>query len=272
MRVLHLVAGAKWTGAAAVAHDWVAALRGSGIEAQLGFEAPQGPLASRLAGVGWARPLFSRGRDPVSAVRDARRLREMVRREGFEIVHVHSTHDHFLAAWALGRTGVPIVRTIHNARHVRRDPISRLLFARTEGFAFGNRDLAASFGRPGPVHLPVVDTDRFAPGPASPQLRRRLGIPDGAVVLGTVGKLSAGRGHAEAIEAAAPLGPGVVLLHVRPETSGRDTRKSACPTSTAFSTSSSSPPPGRSRVTARSRRRWPAAFRSRRSRSPALLT
>ncbi|HZI64935.1 MAG TPA: hypothetical protein VFF17_00080, partial [Thermoanaerobaculia bacterium] len=62
MRILHLVAGEKWTGAAAVVFDQTAALVAAGIEAQFGF-VRDSPLAARLFPIGWARPLLSPARD-----------------------------------------------------------------------------------------------------------------------------------------------------------------------------------------------------------------
>jgi glycosyltransferase involved in cell wall biosynthesis len=58
----------------------------------------------------------------------------------------------------------------------------------------------------------VVDPEIFSPGPRSDKAASVL--PSGAFVVGTVGKLAAGRGHEEAIAAAAPLGDAAVLLHV----------------------------------------------------------
>jgi glycosyltransferase involved in cell wall biosynthesis len=225
MRILHLVAGEKWTGAAAVAFDQTAALVAAGVEAQFGF--PRGsPLAARLLPLGWARPLLSPARDRLRFFRDARELRRTIDRELFDVVHCHSSHDHYVAA-AARRSGSPlVVRTIHNVDHARGDPLTRRLFRRTDAFAFANRTIAEKVGRAGPVHSPVVDPIRFSPG-EKPSLRlRALGIAEGAFVVGTVGKLALGRGHREAVEAVARLPEDVVLLHVgkgelRPELEAR---------------------------------------------------
>ena len=213
MRLLQLVAGEKWTGAAAVVYDQTAALVASGVEAQFGFVGDS-PLALRLLPLGWARPLLSRPRGPLDYVRDVRRLRETLRRERFDVVHCHLSHDHFLAAAAVRGTGARLARTFHNLAHVRRDPASRELTRRTAGFAFANRVIARKFGRTGPIHSPVVDTSRFRPGDAPREMREKLGIPAGAFVVGTIGKMAEGRGHREAIAAAAALPPPAVLLHV----------------------------------------------------------
>jgi glycosyltransferase involved in cell wall biosynthesis len=213
VRILQLVAGEKWTGTAAVVFDQTAALVAAGVEAQFGFVRAS-PLARRLLPLGWARPLLSRSRTPLGYLRDVRFVKDTLLREGFDVVHCHLSHDHFVAAAAVRGTGIALARTFHHLDSLRRDPVSRVLFRRADGFAFANRGIAARFGRPGPVHSPVVDPERFRPGARPEERLRGLGIPDGSFVVGTVGKIAARRGHREAIEAARALAPHAVLLHV----------------------------------------------------------
>jgi glycosyltransferase involved in cell wall biosynthesis len=213
MRLLQLVAGEKWTGVAAVVYDQTAALVAAGVEAQFGF-VRDSPLARRLLPLGWARPLLSRPRGPFDYVRDVRSLRETLCRERFDVVHCHLSHDHFLAAAAIRGTPAVLARTFHHLAHVRTDFVSRGLMRRTAGFAFANRAIAGKLGRAGPVHSPVVDPRRFRPGDLPRELLAKLGVPAGAFVVGTVGKMAAGRGHEEAIDAAAALPAPAVLLHV----------------------------------------------------------
>ncbi|MDQ5871374.1 MAG: glycosyltransferase, partial [Acidobacteriota bacterium] len=183
------------------------------------------PLAARLLPIGWARPLLSPARDRLRFFRDVRELRRTIDRELFDVVHCHSSHDHYAAA-AARRSGVPlVVRTIHNLEHARGDLLSRRLFRRTDAFVFANRAIAEAFGADGPIQTPVVDAARFSPREKPLSRLRALGVPDGAFVVGTVGKLAAGRGHREAIESAAAL-LSVILLHVgkgelRPELESR---------------------------------------------------
>ncbi len=99
MRILNLVAGEKWTGPAAVAFDQTAALVAAGVEAQFAFVAGS-LLAQRILPLGWARPLITHPRTPGNVLRDARRLRETILRERFDILHAHTTHDHALAVLA----------------------------------------------------------------------------------------------------------------------------------------------------------------------------
>jgi glycosyltransferase involved in cell wall biosynthesis len=224
VRILQLIAGEKWTGAAAVVFDQTAALVAGGVEAQFGF-VRDSPLARRLFPIGWARPLLSPARDRLRYFRDVRELRETIDREFFDVVHCHASHDHYVAAAARRREATLLVRTVHNLGHARGDPLTRRLFRRTDALAFANAAIAAKLGG-GPVLPPVVDPVRFSPGEKPFGLLTGLGVPEGAFVIGTVGKIAAGRGHREAIEAAAPLAADSVLLHVgkgelRPELEGR---------------------------------------------------
>lgn len=212
MRILHVVASEKWTGAAAVVWEWTQALVAAGIEAQFAFVAGS-PLARRLGPMGGARPLFSRAHGAAGALADRRRLRDTLLQERFDVVHAHLSHDHYLAVAAIAGTGSRLARTIHHLDQARRDPFTRALFRRTAAFSFANRAIALRCRESGPVHSPVVDAARFSPGPRPLALADRLGAPRGAWVAGTVGKLARGRGHEESIGAAAGV-DGAVLLHV----------------------------------------------------------
>jgi glycosyltransferase involved in cell wall biosynthesis len=216
MRVLQLVAGEKWTGTAAVVFDQTAALVAAGIEAQFGFVA-ESPLATRLLPLGWARPIFSPARRRFRFPRDVRTLADTMGRERFDVVHCHSSHDHYVAAAARRAAGPHrplLTRTIHRMEHGRADPFARALFRATDAFAYANGAIAQRFGRNGPVFSPVVDSNRFRPGEKPIGRLRALNVPDGSFVVGTVGKIAAGRGHLEAIEVSSTLPTDVVLLHV----------------------------------------------------------
>ena len=193
MRILNLVAGQKWTGTAAVVFDQTAALVAAGVEAQFGFVGDS-PLAERLGSLGWARPLLLPARGPLDYARDVRRLAEALRREAFDVVHAHATHDHHVAAWAARGTRARLVRTIHNLRHVRSDFATRMLFRRTRAFAF-------------------ADTGAFHPAESRKAARLEAGLPAAGILVGTVGKVAMGRGHREAIGAAAGI-PEITLVHV----------------------------------------------------------
>lgn len=212
MRVLNLVAGEKWTGPATVVFDQTAALVAAGVEAQYAFVAGS-LLAARLLPLGWARPLITHPRTPANAFRDARCLRETILRERFDILHAHTTHDHALAVLAARGTPARIARTLHHLRNARPGPASGALFRRTRGFAFANQAIAEAFGGPGAVLPPVVDTEHFRPSNESAGTRTRSGVAEGFLLAGTVGKMAAGRGHEEAIRAAAGISS-LAIAHV----------------------------------------------------------
>ena len=213
MRILHVVAGEKWTGVAAVVFDWTRALVDAGVEAQFAFVGSS-PLAHRILPLGWARPLLTNPHSLAGALRDLPVLRATIERERFDVVHTHLSHDHYLAGLAVPRGPVRLVRTLHHRRHAKPDLFLRGLFRRTRAFAFANRDIAGAFDAAGPVHPPTVDAAIFMPGEKPEGLRGGLRLPPGSFVLGTVGKVARGRGHEEAIDAAAPLGENVLLMHV----------------------------------------------------------
>jgi glycosyltransferase involved in cell wall biosynthesis len=228
VRILHLVAGEKWTGVAAVSFDQTAALVAGGVEAQFGF-VRESPLAARLLPLGWARPLLSPARNPLRYLRDVRTVAATLERERFDIVHCHGSHDHYVAAAArrlAGNGDFLLARTIHSVEHARGDPVSRMLFRAADALVFANRAIAKAVGRNGPVQSPVVDPERFRPGEKPVDRLGSLGVPERSFVVGTVGKLALHRGHREAIEVASTLSPDVVLLHVgkgelRPELESR---------------------------------------------------
>jgi glycosyltransferase involved in cell wall biosynthesis len=91
----------------------------------------------------------------------------------------------------------------------------RVFLGGATAYAFANREIAERFGDPGPVLPPVVDVERFRPGPSTERLEtlRRFSVPEGMLLAGTVGKMAAGRGHEEAIAAAAEV-PSLGLVHV----------------------------------------------------------
>lgn len=210
VRVLQLVAGEKWTGPAAVVFDQTAALIAAGVEAQFAFVAGS-LLGERLLPLGWARPLITHPRTLGNLLRDARRLRGTVLREKFDVLHAHTTHDHALAALAARGTPARLARTVHHLRNAVRGLGTGALFRRAQGIAFANTAIAERSGAPGPVLPPVVDAERFRPGPGRAETLARFGVPEGFVLAGTVGKIAAGRGHEEAIEAGVSA---VALVHV----------------------------------------------------------
>jgi glycosyltransferase involved in cell wall biosynthesis len=206
LTVLHLAANRWWTGSADPVIRLVLALRERGHHALLGmipgdrFEAK-----AREAGLAPVPGLHLRARGGVLALaRDVRRIRAVVVEEGVDIIHTHHSHDHWLAALstALGtrRARVPVVRTFHNLRSVRRSVLARALYRRTAVAFAVSRQIEA---RCREVGLPasrvrwipgMADLPRFSPGEQGQAIRDEFKLGT-APVIATVSRLAPNRGH-----------------------------------------------------------------------------
>lgn len=107
MRVLHLCAIPQLTGAAEPMLDLVRAQRALGATVDLHIDTKRsGNLRKLLSDAGETVPrelVLSTKAGGVAAVRDTWRISRMVGR--YDVVHVHLSHDHALAAVAmLGRS------------------------------------------------------------------------------------------------------------------------------------------------------------------------
>src|SRR5688572_28852651 len=117
MRVLHLFGDWKWTGPAEPTLDLCQELRALGVQADLAcMEAPpdaQGSLPERARARGIV-PLHVAGlrRSLFSAIADIPRVAAALK--GYDLLHVHFSHDHFVGGRAARKVGgVKVVRTNH---------------------------------------------------------------------------------------------------------------------------------------------------------------
>ena len=197
MRVLQLVAADRWTGAAATALQLAEALRAAGHECVFAYR-PGRNLEERLRDVEWCRPALAKERTLGDVRAAIARVRGLA--AGCDVVHAHLPHDHLLARQALRGAATPLVRGVHHLGHLRPDPYHRWLFRGVAGLGLANSAMLPARGRLAAVRgaparvLPVALEGRFRPGGGG-ATRERLGIPPGAVVVGTIGKLNRGRGH-----------------------------------------------------------------------------
>jgi glycosyltransferase involved in cell wall biosynthesis len=212
MRVLHVVAADRWTGAAAVALQLAEAQREAGLE--VAYCCRRGDtLAARLVGREWACPLLVKERGLSDLAASVAVVRELA--QGSDVVHAHLPHDHMLARFAL-RTlpGPALVRSVRRERHLRRDPLQRWLFRYTAGVGLCHEGLEARAARmlagsDAAIRvLPPMAPRGFVPIHGREATRARLGVPAGVTVAGTVGKLDRRRGQATLLHALAAA-PGV---------------------------------------------------------------
>ena len=160
---------------------------------------------------------------PGSDLRAFRELRDLFRRERFDIVHTHTPKGGLLGRVAARRTGVPVVvNTVHGYWATPDHPLRRRLpvlglewlgagfsdvelFQSAEDLAWARRrhiirrDQGVWLGNGTDLTVyrqPAVPPKRVA------ELRAQLGIHEGDLVVGTVGRMVAEKGYREFFSAA----------------------------------------------------------------------
>ena len=194
MKVLHLAAGNRWTGAAAPAFAEVAALRQAGVDAHYAYVGGY-KLEAKIARHGFTHPIIAKAQNPLSFLRSAGAIEDLIGHHGFDIVHAHLTWDHWLARFGARAWDSVVARTFHSRRVIRTDPLTRLLLARTDLICVINDTLRdeQAIRRRGPIFTPPpVDVLEFQPD--GPDVRAKYGITSGMLLVTAIGKLSAGRG------------------------------------------------------------------------------
>jgi len=204
LAVLHLASNRWWTGSADPVIRLVGGLRERGHRVLLGvipgdrFEAKAREAGLEpLTGLD-LRPRFA----PHTLARDVRRLRAILRQERIDLIHCHHSHDHWLALLARGaRTpAVPVARTFHNFRAVKRDAVSARAYRRTAAAFAVSRQIerrCREAGIPaGRVHwIPgAADLARFTGDVDPAPIREEFKLGASPVVV-SVARLAPNRGH-----------------------------------------------------------------------------
>ncbi|HSP13782.1 MAG TPA: glycosyltransferase family 4 protein [Thermoanaerobaculia bacterium] len=202
MKILHLAAGNRWTGAAAPAFAEVEALREAGIDAHYAYVGGY-KLQAKLARHDFAHPIIEKAQNPLSFSRTIRAIDRLVTAHGFDFIHAHLTYDHWLARFvARGRRGVRLARTFHSRRTLRNEPLTRSLIAHTRAIFVINQEMTkARLLRPRQVTFtpPPLDTDQFSLDGWN--ARGTYGLAPDTPVVAAIGKLSKNRGFEAVLQA-----------------------------------------------------------------------
>lgn len=205
LAILHLAANRWWTGSADPTIQLITGLMARGHRARLAvIPGDRFETKAREAGIDVVAGVrLETTFHPLSLARDVRTLRALVRETPIDVIHAHHSHDHWLARMVAGARRdrrVPVVRTFHNRRAVKRDALSRRLYARTAACFAVSRQIEARardagipgdrlFWIPGSADLPRF-TAPADPGPIREEFK--LGA---APVVVSVSRLAPNRGH-----------------------------------------------------------------------------
>jgi len=159
--------------------------------------------------------LRGRGLRPLADRVDVKALHALLEHHEIDIVHTWHTRDHLLALRAAGarrgRGVTALVRSYRKAEVIPRLPWNRWLFGPgTDGLLCvspetAKRNTALRGGRPLRGVFGAVDTGRFAPRQADPEVRAALGLAPEHRVVGIVARIQRHRRFDLLLRAAARL-------------------------------------------------------------------
>jgi len=204
MKVLHLAAGNRWTGAAAPAFADVAALREAGVDAHYAYVGGY-KLEAKIGRLDYTHAIIAKAQNPFSFIASASAIGRLLDHHGFDIVHAHLTYDHLLARFAT-RGRASIARTYHSRKVIRSDPFATSLLTRTDVVCVINdslRDAPPIRNREPLFTPPPVDAQQFRPDGLD--VREKYAIKSDTLLVAVIGKLSKGRGFETALQTFADI-------------------------------------------------------------------
>ncbi|MEW5829394.1 MAG: glycosyltransferase [Chloroflexota bacterium] len=213
VRVMQIIDGLNFGGAEVLLRDLTRGLLARGYKVTARYSTP-GPIAEEIGHMGVPVKRLPRlGRvDPFLLLRMWREIR----RERPDVVHTHLFKSDFHGRLAARLAGVPvIVSTLHNCHNWARNPVLGRTYGLTARFADEIiavsdevRDHAVRY-----AHLDekkvttipnAIPVERFEDARTlGPGIRKELGIPMEATVLGIVARLTEQKDHANFLRAAA---------------------------------------------------------------------
>lgn len=215
MRVLHLFSNCKWTGPAEPALNLCVALRNKGLEVDFACAPKAGSGFNKIVAVAREQgiePLdfmrLYKHQHPIWNLLDVRALRRHLASTSYALIHCNLDNDHEIALRAAKSFTIPVLRSNHfgtgipdnfHHRFMLRSTaaiIEPSVLAREEDCQHFNITPERLFVVPG-----AVDTTRFSPTRALPDMREQMGIPADAFVIGIVARMQTHRHYEDLFEA-----------------------------------------------------------------------
>lgn len=222
VKLLHVVGDSRFGGAARIILRLGQEARAEGWQVDVLTTDPVFQQAARQYGLGLVKvDVIRRDIRPLWDLAGLYRLRDLLRREPYEIVHTHTSKAGFVGRLAARLAGVPvIVHTAHGfAFHERSSVSARLFYSALERIASRwcdqivsvsefHRSWALELGICKPfkiVAIPNGIADVRSPKIAPAELRRRLGVREGNLFILSMARLAADKGLEYLVEAATIL-------------------------------------------------------------------
>ena len=224
MRLLHVIGDSRFGGAGRIILRLGQVAQAEGWEVDILTTDPVFQRAIRQHGLGLVNlDVIRRDIRPLWDLAGLVRLCRFLRRERYEIVHTHTSKGGFVGRLAARMAHVPvIVHTAHGfAFHERSSPSAHFIYSTLERVAsrWCDRIVSVSeFHRRWALELRICDSSKVLaipngiaplskPETAPAELRRRLGIRDGDLLVLSMARLAPDKGLEYLIEAAAILLP-----------------------------------------------------------------
>jgi glycosyltransferase involved in cell wall biosynthesis len=218
MTILHLISRYRWTGSAEPAVNLCAFQARSGVDARLCCI--EGGSLQREASARNVRLMvvadLRRNYTPWGILGAARALARCVERDRVDLLHAHTSHDHWLAALALAffaRRKVPLLRTHHETRRIRVGKVWRRIFNRYTAMNLTPSNAARDYFIGSGAMLPEkvrtmyggLDLARLTTTLRPPEVRDAWGVPRDALLIAQLSHIGPDRRQAQMLEAFALL-------------------------------------------------------------------
>jgi glycosyltransferase involved in cell wall biosynthesis len=214
MTILHLISRYRWTGSAEPAVNLCVFQAKAGAEARLCCI--RGGSLEREALERGAELLdaahLGRNYTPWSILSSALSLARSVERDRIDLLHAHTSHDHWLAALALAffaRKKVPLLRTHHETRRIRVGRVWRRIFNRLTTLNLTPSDTARDYFIESGAMLAEkvrtlyggVDLPRLQPTSGRIDVRGAWGVPKNAPLIALLSHIGPDRRQGRMLEA-----------------------------------------------------------------------